>query len=68
MYAQGVEVPYDYSGSVPDSFKIIDLPSCKMLIFQNQFVNINVYLKELILSATIVSDSLNILPRTSLIS
>ena len=36
VYAHGVEVPYDYSGSVPDGFELIDLPSCKMLIFQGE--------------------------------
>lgn len=33
-YAQGVEVPVNYSGSVPDGFEIIDLPECKMMVFQ----------------------------------
>lgn len=35
-YAQGVEVPTDYSGEIPDGFDIIDLPLCKMIIFQGQ--------------------------------
>ena len=34
VYAQGVEVPADYSGKIPDSFDIIDLEPCKMMIFQ----------------------------------
>lgn len=34
QYAQGVEVPADYSGQVPDGFDIIDLKPCKMMIFQ----------------------------------
>jgi len=33
-YAQGVEVPADYAGIVPDGFDIITLPSCKMMVFQ----------------------------------
>lgn len=33
-YAQGVEVPVDYSGKVPDGFDIIDLKPCHMMIFQ----------------------------------
>lgn len=33
-YAQGVEVPSDYDGEIPDGFEVIDLPACKMLIFQ----------------------------------
>jgi len=33
-YAQGVEVPFDYSGQVPDGFDIVDLKPCKMMVFQ----------------------------------
>jgi AraC family transcriptional regulator len=33
-YAQGVEVPADYAGGVPDGFEIADLPPCKMMVFQ----------------------------------
>lgn len=36
IYAQGVEVPADYSGVVPEGFELIDLPPCKMMIFQGQ--------------------------------
>lgn len=35
-YAQGVEVPMDYSGVIPDGFDLIDLPECKMMMFQSQ--------------------------------
>jgi AraC family transcriptional regulator len=35
-YAQGVEVPADYAGGVPDGFELIDLPPCKMMVFQGQ--------------------------------
>ena len=35
-YAHGVEVPVDYNGEIPDGFDIIDLPPCKMLIFQGE--------------------------------
>lgn len=34
VYAQGVEMPYDYRGQVPEGCEIIDLPPCKMMIFQ----------------------------------
>lgn len=34
IYAQGVEVPLTYSGSIPEGFELIDLPACKMMIFQ----------------------------------
>ncbi len=33
-YAQGVEVPIDYSDEVPDGFEIIELPPCKVMVFQ----------------------------------
>jgi len=36
VYAQGVEVPVDYAGQVPEGFDLIDLPACKMMIFQGQ--------------------------------
>lgn len=34
-YAQGVEVPHDYWGMVPDGFDLMELPECKMLMFQS---------------------------------
>ncbi len=36
FYAQGVEVPADYNGVVPDGLEIIDLPPCQMMVFQGQ--------------------------------
>jgi AraC family transcriptional regulator len=36
MYAQGVEIPLDYAGPIPESFELIDLPPCKMMIFQGE--------------------------------
>ena len=33
-YAQGVELPADYSRAVPENFELIALPPCKMMIFQ----------------------------------
>ena len=33
-YVQGVEVPADYSGPVPEGFDLIDLPACLILLFQ----------------------------------
>ena len=33
-YAQGVEVPFDYSGEVPEGFELMDLPPCQMMVFQ----------------------------------
>ena len=34
-YAQGVELPEDYGGTIPEGFDLIDLPECKMMMFQN---------------------------------
>lgn len=36
MYVQGVEVPEDYQGVVPDGCEIIDLPETLMMIFQGE--------------------------------
>lgn len=36
IYAQGVEMAVDYKGEVPEGYDIIDLPPCKMMIFQGQ--------------------------------
>ena len=36
IYASAVEVPFDYNGNVPEGFDIIDLPPCKMLVFQGE--------------------------------
>ena len=33
-YVQGAEVDFDYSGTVPEGFDIIELPQCKYLMFQ----------------------------------
>lgn len=35
-YVQGVEVPYDYKGEIPDSFDVITLPAAKYLMFQGE--------------------------------
>lgn len=35
-YVQGVEVPLDYNGIVPDGFDIIELPESKYLMFQGE--------------------------------
>lgn len=35
-YIQGVEVPADYNGVVPDGFDIIELPASKYLMFQGE--------------------------------
>ncbi len=35
-YVQGVEVPLDYSGLVPEGFEMIDLPDTRMMVFQGE--------------------------------
>ena len=35
-YTQGVEVPDNYAGEIPEGFELIDLPPCKMMVFQGQ--------------------------------
>lgn len=35
-YVQGVEVPEDYCGEIPDGFDIIELPQSKYLMFQGE--------------------------------
>ena len=36
VYTQGVEMPADYSGPVPEGCDIIKLKPCKMMVFQGQ--------------------------------
>ena len=35
-YVQGVEVPLDYSGQIPEGFDVIKLPKCKYIMFQGE--------------------------------
>lgn len=35
-YVQGVEVPMDYDGAVPEGFDVIELPKAKYLMFQGE--------------------------------
>lgn len=35
-YVQGVELPIDYSNTVPEGFELIELPPCKIMIFQGE--------------------------------
>ena len=36
VYAQGVEMPENYNGVIPEVCELISLPACKMMIFQGQ--------------------------------
>ncbi len=35
-YVQGVELPLDYDGVVPDGYELIELPPCTMMVFQGE--------------------------------
>ena len=35
-YVQGVEVPMDYTGEIPNEFDVIELPTAKYLMFQGE--------------------------------
>lgn len=35
-YVQGVEVPVDYDGEIPEGFEVIELPKSKYLMFQGE--------------------------------
>lgn len=35
-YVQGVEVPEGFKGEIPHGFNVIELPPCKMLVFQGE--------------------------------
>jgi AraC-like DNA-binding protein len=35
-YCQGVEVPADFAGDIPDGFDMIDLPACKYMVFHSE--------------------------------
>ena len=39
QYAQGVELPLAYNNAVPDGYELIELPPCKMMIFQGEPYN-----------------------------
>jgi len=39
VYVQGVEVPFGYSDPIPKGFELIELPACKMMIFQGEPYN-----------------------------
>lgn len=36
VYAQGVEMPLEYAGPIPEGFECLELPPCQVMIFQGQ--------------------------------
>ncbi len=39
LYVQGVELPLDYANEVPAGYDLIELPPCKMMVFQGEPYN-----------------------------
>jgi hypothetical protein len=39
QYVQGVEVPMDYAKEIPEGYELIELPVCKMMVFQGEPYN-----------------------------
>ncbi len=35
-YVQGVELPLDYANDIPSGYELIELPSCKLMVFQGE--------------------------------
>lgn len=35
-YVQGVELPMDYDNEIPEGYDLIELPPCKMMVFQGE--------------------------------
>lgn len=46
LYVQGVEVPFNYDGIVPDGYELIDLEPCKFMIFQGPKYDDNDFMEE----------------------
>jgi len=47
QYVQGVELPLDYCNDIPDSYEIIDLPPCKMMVFQGETYDDEDFMEEI---------------------
>lgn len=47
QYVQGVEVPVDYTNDVPDGFELIELPPCKLMVFQGEPYNDDDFMDEI---------------------
>lgn len=57
-YAHGVEVPFHYFGVVPDGFELIDLPECKMIMFQSEPYD-DIYFEQIITDLSAAIDTYN---------
>ena len=47
QYVQGVELPLDYNNHVPEGFDLIELPPCKMMVFQGEPYNDEDFMSEI---------------------
>ncbi|QSX05076.1 AraC family transcriptional regulator [Sedimentibacter sp. zth1] len=47
QYVQGVEIPLDYSNIIPEGFELIELPPCKMMVFQGEPYNDDDFMNEI---------------------
>ena len=56
IYVQGVEVPWDYSGSIPEGFECIELPEQLMMIFQSELYSDDDFLEEILAMQQYMSD------------
>ncbi len=58
VYVQGVEVPKDYKGEVPEGFDLIDLKPCKMMIFQGAPYDDEVLWRKLLNSGVLLRNTI----------
>lgn len=47
QYVQGVEVPLDYTNDIPEGYELIELPPCKLMIFQGEPYNDDDFMDEI---------------------
>ncbi|WP_312648283.1 AraC family transcriptional regulator [Aminipila sp.] len=47
QYVQGVEVPLDYTNDIPEGYELIELPPCKLMIFQGETYNDDDFMDEI---------------------
>ena len=47
QYVQGVEVPMDYANAIPDGYELIELPPCKLMVFQGEAYNDDDFMDEI---------------------
>lgn len=55
-YAQGVELPFHYTGVVPEGFDLINLPECSMMMFQSAPYD-DIHFEEVILALSAAIDA-----------